>query len=100
LLQELPGGADERPALLVLVVAGRLTDEQDLRVHRAFARDGPSALGAEGTGTAGMDAGVETAEGATSLFNVQGRASKQKKAHDAPSLSRWLNVRRLDMVTP
>ena len=55
LLEELPGGADERAALLVLVVAGRLADEHDLGVDRPFARHGARARRAKRAGAAGVD---------------------------------------------
>ncbi len=42
-LEELAGGADEGPPLLVLVVAGGLADEHDLGVDGAFAGHGVGA---------------------------------------------------------
>ncbi len=58
LLEELPGGTDERPALLILVIAGRLSDEHDLGIHGSFAGNCFRPLSAEGTGVAGGDTGV------------------------------------------
>src|SRR3954469_9496184 len=40
LLEQFPGGADERARLLVLVVAGRLADEHDPGIRRPLARHG------------------------------------------------------------
>src|SRR3990172_2013672 len=53
--QEVPGPTDERSPLAVLVEAGTLADEDDLRVRVALTRDGVGAPGVEATTGAGAD---------------------------------------------
>src|SRR6266508_1217354 len=47
LVEQLPRGAHERPSLLVLVIAGRLTEEEDPRFGTAFARNGLTSAAME-----------------------------------------------------
>src|SRR5687768_13558674 len=52
LVEEPSGGADERPPLLILAVAGLLAHEQNARLRGAFAEDGLSARLPERAGAA------------------------------------------------
>ena len=62
LVEELPGLADERDALLVLVEARRLADEHQVGVRVAVAEDDLRAALAEGAARAGRGFGPERVE--------------------------------------
>ena len=51
-VEQLPGGADEGPALKVLLIAGGLTDEHQRGVRGAFAEDRLGGVGIERAGGA------------------------------------------------
>jgi hypothetical protein len=68
LFEEIAGGAHERPPLAILVLAGSLPDEDDLRVRVTFARDRKRALLGKPTASAGADLAGDGFESCPALF--------------------------------
>ena len=62
LVEELPGGTDERPPLNVLVVAGRLAEEEDAGFAAALPRHGLPGAAVERARRAGLDLGGQRTE--------------------------------------
>src|SRR5258708_2518195 len=72
LVEEMAGGADERAALDVLVVAGGLAEEEDAGLGAALARDGLFRAPVERAGRAGADLVGESGEGVLHLVDYRG----------------------------